>query len=248
MAHRGDRDPAGDDAAVASSRRRFGTSARHSRGGRSGSRGRSSCTARSGRACATTRRSSTSICATSRTWSANLIGEVDYTTPEGYLQSELFSFLAPILLIVYTIGAGARAIAGEEEAGSLDLLLSTCRSRRRRVLVRQVHRDARGRRARSSPPSCGSRCWRSGRCSTYASASAGSRRCRSTRSCSGSVFGTLALAIGTGTGRKALAIGVPGGLAARDVHREHPRAVGRLARTVPAALAVLLLLGGRSRS
>jgi beta-exotoxin I transport system permease protein len=64
----------------------------------------------------------------------NLLGEIDYTTPEGYLQSELFAFLAPILLIVYAVGAGARAIAGEEEAGSLDLLLSVP-IRRRRVLL-----------------------------------------------------------------------------------------------------------------
>ncbi len=64
----------------------------------------------------------------------NLMGEVDFGTPEGYLQSELFSFLGPILLLVYAIGAGARATAGEEEAGSLDLLLSVP-IRRRRVLL-----------------------------------------------------------------------------------------------------------------
>ena len=61
-------------------------------------------------------------------------GAGGFTTPEGYLGSELFSFLGPILLLVYAIGAGARAIAGEEEGGSLDLLLSTP-VRRRRVLV-----------------------------------------------------------------------------------------------------------------
>jgi len=63
-----------------------------------------------------------------------MLGSAGYGTPEGYLQSELFSFLAPILLLVYAIGAGARAIAGEEEAGSLDVLLSTP-VRRRRVLL-----------------------------------------------------------------------------------------------------------------
>lgn len=64
----------------------------------------------------------------------NLIGGLDFGTPEGYLQSELFSFMGPILLLVYAIGAGARAIAGEEEDGTLDLLLSTP-IRRRRVLL-----------------------------------------------------------------------------------------------------------------
>lgn len=64
----------------------------------------------------------------------NVIGSVDYATPEGYIQSEVFSFLGPILLLVYAVGAGSRAIAGEEEAGSLDLLLSAP-VRRRRLLL-----------------------------------------------------------------------------------------------------------------
>ena len=54
----------------------------------------------------------------------NLIG-VDYTSPAGYLRAELFALLGPILFLVYAVGAGARAVAGEEEARSLDLLLST---------------------------------------------------------------------------------------------------------------------------
>ena len=54
----------------------------------------------------------------------NLIG-VDYTSPAGYLRAELFALLGPILFLVYAIGAGARAVAGEEEARSLDLLLAT---------------------------------------------------------------------------------------------------------------------------
>lgn len=54
------------------------------------------------------------------------IGEgTDFASPVGYLQTELFSVFGPLLLLVYAIGAGARAIAGEEEAKTLDLLLST---------------------------------------------------------------------------------------------------------------------------
>jgi ABC-2 type transport system permease protein len=49
----------------------------------------------------------------------------DFTTPVGYLRSETFSALGPILFLVFAIGAGARAIAGEEEGRTLDLLLST---------------------------------------------------------------------------------------------------------------------------
>jgi ABC-2 type transport system permease protein len=63
----------------------------------------------------------------------DLLGGSDITSPEGYLMSEIFSFMGPVLLMVYSIGAGSRAIAGEEEQGTLDLLLST--PVRRRVVV-----------------------------------------------------------------------------------------------------------------
>jgi ABC-2 type transport system permease protein len=61
-------------------------------------------------------------------------GGVDYTSGAGYLGSELFSFMIPLLFLVAAIGAGARAIAGEEEKGTLDLLLANPVSRRRVVL------------------------------------------------------------------------------------------------------------------
>ena len=58
----------------------------------------------------------------------------DFTTPAGYLRSETFSILGPVLFLVFAIGVGARAIAGEEENRTLDLVLSTP-VRRREVLV-----------------------------------------------------------------------------------------------------------------
>jgi ABC-2 type transport system permease protein len=61
-------------------------------------------------------------------------GAVDYTSPAGYLGSELFSFMIPLLLMVAAIGAGARAVAGEEERGTLDVLLANPVSRTRLVL------------------------------------------------------------------------------------------------------------------
>jgi ABC-2 type transport system permease protein len=57
----------------------------------------------------------------------------DYTTPAGYLRSELFSSLGVILFLIFAIGAGSRAIAGEEERRTLDLVLST--PVRRRTLI-----------------------------------------------------------------------------------------------------------------
>lgn len=61
-------------------------------------------------------------------------GQVDYTSGPGYLGSELFAIWGPLLLLVAAIGAGARAIAGEEERGTLDLLLANPITRRRLAL------------------------------------------------------------------------------------------------------------------
>src|SRR5881392_30045 len=38
----------------------------------------------------------------------------DMSTPVGYVQVELLSFMGPLLLLIYAITAGAAAIAGEE--------------------------------------------------------------------------------------------------------------------------------------
>lgn len=49
----------------------------------------------------------------------------DFVSPAGYLRTQLFGELGLILFLVVAIGAGARAIGGEEERRTLDLLLST---------------------------------------------------------------------------------------------------------------------------
>lgn len=61
-------------------------------------------------------------------------GEFDFSTAAGYLGAELFSLIVPLLLLVASIGGGARALAGEEEKGTLDLLLAQPVSRRRVAL------------------------------------------------------------------------------------------------------------------
>lgn len=65
-------------------------------------------------------------------------GSVDYLTAAGYLGSEVFALMAPLLLLVSAIGGGAGAIAGEEERGTLDLLLAQPLTRRRVVLEKLV--------------------------------------------------------------------------------------------------------------
>jgi ABC-2 type transport system permease protein len=66
-----------------------------------------------------------------------VIGDADYTTAAGFLSGELFSFMVPLLMLVAAVGLGARAVAGEEEAGTMDLLLSLPITRRR-VLVEKA--------------------------------------------------------------------------------------------------------------
>lgn len=48
-----------------------------------------------------------------------------FGTGAGFLNVELFSAVLPIVFIIFGIGRGARAVAGEEEAGTLELLLVT---------------------------------------------------------------------------------------------------------------------------
>ena len=58
----------------------------------------------------------------------------DMSTPVGYVQIELMSFLGPLLLIMYAVMAGAAAVAGEEDGHTLDVLLANPVSRTRLVL------------------------------------------------------------------------------------------------------------------
>jgi len=48
----------------------------------------------------------------------------DMSTPTGYIQVELLSFMGPIAVLIYAINAGAGAIGGEEDRHTMDLLLS----------------------------------------------------------------------------------------------------------------------------
>jgi len=57
-------------------------------------------------------------------------GEIDFVTGAGFLNTRFFAFMGPLLLMVFTIGFGARTIAGEEQEGTLELLMATPRPRR----------------------------------------------------------------------------------------------------------------------
>jgi ABC-2 type transport system permease protein len=63
---------------------------------------------------------------------------VNYLSPGGYLGTELFAFLAPVLLLVMGVLGGSRALAGEEDNGTIELLLSTPTPRSRLTLQKAL--------------------------------------------------------------------------------------------------------------
>lgn len=64
------------------------------------------------------------------------LGMDQIATAAGYIQSTIFGLNALVLLLIFAIGFGTRSLAGEEEAGTLDLLLAHPVSRRRLVVER----------------------------------------------------------------------------------------------------------------
>ena len=59
-------------------------------------------------------------------------------SPEGYLTSQLYSNLYPIVILVLALGLTAWAVAGSESDGSLELVLANPASRTRVALARYV--------------------------------------------------------------------------------------------------------------
>ena len=65
---------------------------------------------------------------------AAFMGSSDFSTPVGYVNVELLSWLAPIVLIGFAVAVAARSLAGEEESGTLSLVITHTVGRRRLVL------------------------------------------------------------------------------------------------------------------
>jgi len=63
-------------------------------------------------------------------------GGASISTGAGFLDIELFSFMLPLFVLVLAIGAGARTFAGEEDAGRLELVLAYPLRRRDAVLAK----------------------------------------------------------------------------------------------------------------
>ncbi len=62
---------------------------------------------------------------------------VAITTPQGYATFRIMELFVPVMLCIWTLLAGARLVRGEEERGSIDVLLSTPQSRVR-ILVEKI--------------------------------------------------------------------------------------------------------------
>jgi ABC-2 type transport system permease protein len=65
-------------------------------------------------------------------------GGISLITPEGFLHSQVFAQALPILLIIFAVGLGSRAIAGSEGDGILELMLANPVTRRRVALERYL--------------------------------------------------------------------------------------------------------------
>ncbi|HEY8452974.1 MAG: ABC transporter permease subunit [Micromonosporaceae bacterium] len=134
----------------------------------------------------------------------------EFTTGRGYLNAEIYSALLPVLFLVYAIGRGARLIAGEEQAGTLDLLLMT-RVSRVGLVLQQAAAVAAGTLVLGlvlmvAVVAC-SPVFDLG--ITVGDAATGSLA----MVLLGVEFGWLALAVGAVTGRRVLAVAVPAALA-----------------------------------
>jgi len=60
----------------------------------------------------------------------------DLTTPAGYLSGSVYGLLVPLLVAVFMISAGTRTVAGDEDAGTIDLILAHPVGRSRLALQR----------------------------------------------------------------------------------------------------------------
>jgi len=129
----------------------------------------------------------------------------------GFLDAELFSFMLPLLVLVLAIGSGARAFAGEEDAGRLELALAYPVGRRFAVLAKGAAVGA------ETLAVCASS-WIAMvvlnpvfdldlSAGHVAAAVAG-------LALLGLFFGWTALAVGAATGKRGLAVALPAGLAA----------------------------------
>ncbi|GAB3790708.1 hypothetical protein GCM10027601_34540 [Nocardioides ungokensis] len=132
------------------------------------------------------------------------------TSGIGFINSELFTLMLPVLFLVHAIGRGARLVAGEEEDGTLDVLLVTPLSTTR-ILLEKAAALVTGVFALGLVLYVVTMT-----CSLSIGMGIGPLDALSgclSMVLLGSEFGLIALAAGAATGRKSLAVAVPAALA-----------------------------------
>ncbi len=63
-----------------------------------------------------------------------LFGDLNWSTPEGFVSAEFFSQWVSVILVIFAIMQGTSALGGEEAGGTMDLLLAQPISRTRLVV------------------------------------------------------------------------------------------------------------------
>lgn len=48
----------------------------------------------------------------------------DFFTPSGYLGARVFALLSPLVLLIFGVGLGSRTVAGEEDGGTMGVILA----------------------------------------------------------------------------------------------------------------------------
>ena len=134
-----------------------------------------------------------------------LAGADSFTSPAGYLQGALFALIVPLMFMIFAIGRGAHAIAGEEDEKTLELLLAHPVGRGRVVLEKFGALIA-------ATALLGIIFWLmlwAGATAVEMDISASNLAAATIGVlCLGLLFGTLALAIGAITGNRGLSIGI----------------------------------------
>jgi ABC-2 type transport system permease protein len=140
-----------------------------------------------------------------------ITGSGSLSSGAGFLDAELFSFMLPLLVLVLAIGSGARALAGEEDAGRLELVLSYPVRRRSAVLAKGA---AVGAEVAAVCGFAGIALAISNPAFALELSAAHIAAAVAGLALLGLLFGWIALAVGAATGKRGLAVALPAGLAA----------------------------------
>lgn len=139
-----------------------------------------------------------------------IMGTMDYASPEGYLNSTFFTLIGSAMMVIFSLTIGARAVAGEEESGMLDIILAHPVSRTRFVLERYAALV-------TATGLFGLVAWVAVSAAALI-AEMGIPLANIAAACtglllSGLVIGSVAFTVGASTGRASLALGIAAGVA-----------------------------------